>query len=39
MYPFAAERIQIGGQGCRQRFTFTGAHFSNSTIVQHHTAN
>ena len=38
MNAFAGQRIQIGWQRCGQGFTFTGTHFSDAAVVQHHAA-
>lgn len=39
MAPFAGECIQIERQRCHQRFSFTGLHFGDFTLVEHNAAN
>ena len=38
MNAFTGQCIQVGRQRCGQRFTFTGTHFRDATLVKHHTA-
>ncbi len=39
VHAFAAQRVQVSGQGRGQGFTFTGAHLCDATFVEHHAAN
>ena len=38
MHAFARQSIEINGKGGDQGFTFTGTHFGDFAVVQHHTA-
>ena len=38
MYAFAGQGVEIDGKGSDQGFTFTGTHFGDFAVVQHHTA-
>ena len=39
MHAVAADRIEIGRQGCDERLAFTGAHLGDVAALQHHATN